>query len=184
MTKIDLLPYEQAGPATQELYSMLKQKLGRVPNIYQVYGHSASALKANLLMDDALSQGILTGREIEVVALVVSQYNGCDYCLAAHTALGKMWGMKEAETLDVRRGTSGSAKELALLQFTQALLEQKGRIAEQELNAFLEAGYTTGAVVEVIGQIAKNIFNNYTNHISGAAVDFPAAPSLHAAVVN
>lgn len=178
MTKIELLPEEQASPASRELYALLKKKVGRVPNVYQVYGHSPAALKANLTLDDELSKGVLSGREIEMVALVVSQFNDCEYCLAAHTALGKMHGMTEGQTMDARNGTYAAKKEKALIQFTQAILEKKGKIPEQDLQAFLEAGYGYAAVVEVIGQIAKNFFNNYTNHIAATPVDFPLAPSL------
>lgn len=179
MTKIELLPEEQASAATQELYALLKKKMGKVPNIYQVYGHSAAALQANLQLDEALSKGELSGKEIEMVALVVSQFNECDYCLAAHTMLAKMYGMTDAQALQVRAGAfEGSEKWQALLNFTQAVLRKRGRIAAEELQDFLEAGYTRGAVVEVIGQIAKNMFNNYANHIAGTEVDFPKAPAL------
>lgn len=178
MTKIELLREENAGLATRELYGMLKKKMGRVPNVYQVYGHSAAALKANLMLDDSLSHGELTGREVEIIALVVSQFNDCEYCLAAHTAVGKMHGMTEAQTLDARRGTFTGSKEQNLIDFTKALLQKRGKVSEKDFQNFLEAGYTNGAAVEVNGQIAKNIFNNYTNHLAGTAIDFPVAPAL------
>lgn len=178
MTKIELLSEEKAAPATVELYGMLKKKLGRVPNVYQVYGHSSAALKANLMLDDSLSHGKLSGREVEIIALTVSQFNDCEYCLAAHTALGKMYGMTETQTLEARAGRYAAKKEQALINFTKAILEKQGKISEEELALFLEAGYTHGAVVEVTGQIAKNFFNNYTNHIAATPVDFPLASSL------
>lgn len=178
MTKIELLAEEQASPASRALYALLKKKVGRVPNVYQVYGHSPAALKANLLFDEELSKGILSGREVEIVALVVSQFNECEYCLAAHTALGKMHGMTEAQTLEVRKGVYASEKERTLIDFTRAVLEKKGRISEADLQAFLQAGYENAAVVEVTGQIAKNFFNNYTNHMAATPVDFPPAPNL------
>lgn len=178
MTKIELLPEENAGPATLELYGMLKKKLGRVPNVYQVYGHSAAALKGNLMLDDALSHGELTGREAEIIALVVGQFNDCEYCLAAHTALGKMHGMNEEQIKDARRGRYTGSKEQSLINFTKALLQKRGKVSEKDFQNFLDAGYTNGAAVEVSGQIAKNIFNNYTNHLAGTAIDFPVVPAL------
>jgi uncharacterized peroxidase-related enzyme len=178
MTKIELLSEEQASTATKELYGMLKKKVGRVPNVYQVYGHSSAALKANLMMDDALSHGELSGTEVEIVALIVSQFNNCEYCLAAHTAVGKMYGMTTQQTIDARKGAYTTSKEQALIDFTKAILNKKGKVDKEDLNEFLKTGYTNGAVVEVIGQIAKNFFNNYTNHIAGTEVDFPEVDSI------
>lgn len=178
MTKIEQLRAENVGAATLELYGMLKKKLGRVPNIYQVFGHSSAALKANLLMDDALSNGELSGKEVEIIALTVSQLNGCEYCLAAHSAIGKMYGMSEEQVMDARRGTYAGQKEQSLIDFTKALLQKRGKVSEEDFQSFLRAGYTNGAAVEVTGQIAKNIFNNYTNHLAGTAIDFPVVPAL------
>jgi len=173
MTKIELIPEDKASEKTKELYGMLRSKMGKVPNVYQVYGHSSAALKANLLMDDALSNGELSPEEIEIVALTVSQFNDCEYCIAAHTTVGKMCGMTEEQIMDARKGTYATSKGKILINFTEAILHKKGKISEENLNTFLQAGYTNGAVVEIIGQIAKNFFNNYTNHIAGTPVDFP-----------
>lgn len=178
MSRIELLPENQASAETQELYGMLKKQMGKVPNVYQVYGHSATALKANLQMDDILSKGILTGAEIEIVALTVSEFNGCEYCIAAHTVVGKMQGMSEAQTVEARKGTYANEKEQSLINFTKAILEKRGKISNEDLQAFRNAGYSNGAVVEVTGQVAKNFFNNYTNHIAETPVDFPEPKPL------
>jgi len=178
MTKIELLPESEASAATQVLYGMLKKELGTVPNVYQVYGHSSAALKANLQLDTILSEGVLTGAEIEIVALTVSEFNGCAYCIAAHTVVGKMQGMTEAQTIDVRKGTYANEKEQALINFTKTLLEKKGKVEPADLEAFFSVGYNNAHMVEVIGQIAKNFFNNYTNHIAGTPVDFPTPQAI------
>jgi len=178
MTKIKLLPKEQASQATKELYSMLKSKIGKVPNVYKIYGYSHAALKANLVMDDALSNGELSAKEIEVIALTVSQFNNCDYCLAAHTAVGKMYGMTDEETINTRKGEHSSKKAQSLIDFTKEILNKKGKIEVLDLNKFYQAGYNNAAVVEVVGQIAKNFFNNYTNHIAGTEIDFPQVKAI------
>lgn len=178
MSRIKLLPEDQASVETQELYGMLKKQMGKVPNVYQVYGHSPAALKANLQLDDTLSKGILTGKEIEIIALTVSEYNACEYCIAAHTVVGKMQGMSEEQTIDARKGKYASEKEQHLIDFTKAILEKHGKISNEDLQTFLNAGYGNAAVVEVIGQIAKNFFNNYTNHIAETPVDFPEPQAI------
>ncbi|WP_182835541.1 carboxymuconolactone decarboxylase family protein [Flagellimonas lutimaris] len=173
MTKIELLPESQASESTQELYGAIKSQMGKVPNVYQVYGHSSAALKANLQLGETLSGGELSKKEIEIVSLVVSQGNGCEYCLAAHSMLGGMNGMSDDEMIGVRKGIHINEKEQALISFAKAVYENKGRISQEVLSNFLATGYTNGAAVEVIGQIALNTFNNYTNNLAGTPVDFP-----------
>lgn len=173
MTKIELLPESQASEGTKELYGVIKSQMGKVPNIYQVYGHSSAALKANLQLTDTLSGGELSKKEIEIVALVVSQGNGCEYCLAAHSMLGGISGMSDDEMINVRTGTHSNVKEQALISFTKAVYINKGRIDDVVLSDFFQVGYSNGAAVEVIGLIALNTFNNYTNSLAGTPVDFP-----------
>lgn len=173
MTKIELLPENQASGATKELYEAIKSQMGKVPNVYQVYGHSSAALKANLQLGAALSEGVLSKKEIEIVSLVVSQGNGCEYCIAAHSMLGGINGMSDGEMVNVRKGTHTNRKEQALISFTKAVCESKGRVSQDTLSDFLDAGFSTGTVAEVIGHIALNTFNNYTNNLAGTPVDFP-----------
>lgn len=178
MNTIQLLESDQASIETQELYAALKNQLGTVPNVYKVYGHSSAALKANLLLDETLSKGQLTGKEIEVVALTVSEFNACEYCIAAHTVVGKMHGLTESDTEDVRRGRIENKKYQALIDFSLAVLEAKGKVDEKKIEDFYAAGYDEGSIVEVIGQIAKNVFNNYTNHLASTPIDFPKPNAL------
>ena len=173
MTKIKLISEEQADGTTLEFYKMLKSRLGKIPNVYKVYGNSGAALKANLVMDQALSEGLLSGKEIELIALIVSDFNGCEYCIAAHTMVGKMHGLEDQDLSNAISGHSENARFHALLQFTSAILHHNGKIGNDDLQAFYKQGYHEGHVVEVIGQIAKNFFNNYTNQIAGTPVDFP-----------
>ena len=60
-----------------------------------------------------------------------------------------------------------------MINFTKVIVKSKGSISEDDLSAFLASGYMKGIVVEVVGYIAKNIFNNYTNLIAETDIDFP-----------
>jgi uncharacterized peroxidase-related enzyme len=134
-----------------------------------------------MAMSGALGSGSLSAAEREIVALVTAQQNDCDYCLAAHTHMGKGAGLSEAQTLEARRGDMGDAKYGALATFTKALLDKKGFADEGDLKAFKAAGYDDGDVVEVIASLALNVFTNYFNHVNGTEVDLPAPPKLETA---
>ena len=170
---IALLSATEASPATRALYQSIQEGIGRIPNVYKVYGHSAAALKSNLALEDLLSQGELSPVDVEIIALVVGEWNNCAYCLAAHTALGKQHGLTEEQIINVRRGVSTKGKEQALINFTKAVLAAKGDVSAPAIAAFTQEGFTVGAVIEVVAQIAKNVFSNYTNRLAATPIDFP-----------
>jgi uncharacterized peroxidase-related enzyme len=176
-----LLPavsYEEALPEAQHIFDQLKTRMGRVPNLYAAQSHSPRGLGAKLALDAELSQGVFNGLPKEVIALSVAQVNGCNYCLAAHTAVAKMYGATETETLNFRRGTSNDAKLAALAALAQEITENRGHPSQQAIERFFAVGYDRGALVELIGLVALNVWNNYTNHIAQTPVDFPPPPEL------
>jgi uncharacterized peroxidase-related enzyme len=151
---------------------------GKHINIFKGMGNSAAALQAYLGIAGALKEGTLTDREREVIALVVGQANGCDYCVAAHTALGKMVGLTEAQTVEARKGQLSDPKLDALAKFVKAVHEKNGNLDDSELQAFKSAGYNDGHVAEVAAAYALNIYTNVLNHLNKTEVDLPAAPAI------
>jgi len=162
----------------QPIFDGMKQKLGMIPNIYATLANSPAALKANLALGDTLKAGSLSMKEVETVALSVSQINNCAYCLAAHTAVGKMAGFTEEETIAIRTGEITDTKIKALSDLTKEITNSKGYPTEATLNAFYNAGYSKATLIEVIGLVALNTFNNYFNHIAETPVDFPLAKEV------
>ncbi|MEQ8318150.1 MAG: carboxymuconolactone decarboxylase family protein [Phycisphaerales bacterium] len=171
-------PSTATGKAKELFDGPLK---GKHLNIFKGMANSPAGLQAYLGMSGALAEGSLTAAEREIVALVTAQQNDCEYCLAAHTHIGKGAGLSEAQTIAARRGDLDDAKLGALVTFTRSLLEKKGFADEGDLRAFKDAGYDDGDVVEVIAAVALNFFTNYFNHVNGTDVDLPQAPALETA---
>ncbi len=152
--------------------------VGKHFNIFKSMAAGPTTLDAYLALAGALGKGQLSAKEREVIQLAVGEANGCDYCLAAHTAIAKGAGLTEAQTLEARRGTMADPKLNALARFTTTLHEKRGSVADADLAAFKAAGYTDGHVGEVIANYALATLTNYFNHVNQTPVDFPAAPSL------
>ena len=178
MANINPLSYEEASTESQAIFEQLKKKLGKVPNLYATVGHSSKALSGILSFGQTLSEGEFNGKEVEAIALAVGQTNGCDYCLSAHTTLGKLNGFSELETLELRQGRSGDSKLSVLASLAQEIVESRGHPAQKTLEAFFNVGYSKTALAELIGLVALNTFTNYFNHIAGTDNDFPQAPEL------
>jgi uncharacterized peroxidase-related enzyme len=170
--------HDEVSPASQLLFDILKRRAGKVPNLYAVMGYSPSALKGFMNLDEALNDGIFTSKEREAVALVVSQVNGCDYCLAGHTILAIKRGFTKEETLDIRRGEVGESRLNAIVQLAKAVTETKGRPADKYLNSFYEAGFDDGALMELVGLVTVRVFTNYVFALTNVPIDFPVAEPL------
>ena len=181
MPRIQPVDQKTADTATAELLGSVKKKLGTVPNIVATMANSPAVATAYLGFSQALSAGRLDARLREQIALVVGETNGCDYCVAAHTALGKRAGLTEAETRDARRATSQRGKESVALEFARKVVQDRGVVEDSDVDQLRQAGYTDGEIGEVVASVALNIFTNYFNHVAGTDVDFPAVPSLAAA---
>lgn len=181
MPRIQPVEQNTADAATAELLGSVKKKLGTVPNIVATMANSPAVAKAYLGFSQALSAGTLPARLREQIALVVGETNGCGYCVAAHTALGKRAGLSEGETCNARRATSQNEKERVALEFARKVVQERGVVADADVEQLRQAGYTDGEVGEIVANVALNIFTNYFNHVAGTEVDFPAAPSLAAA---
>nr|WP_314542103.1 carboxymuconolactone decarboxylase family protein [uncultured Massilia sp.] len=163
---------------TAELFAGIKAKLGKVPNAYDTIGsNSPVALEALLNFDAALVNTSLSKQEIEVVKLAVSEVAGCDYCLAAHTLMGKMAGLSPEAILAARRGTAtGNGKLDALSTFVRSVVGTTGTVPQAAVDAVKAAGYTDAQVVDTVFAISSITFTNLVNRINDTVVDFPKAP--------
>jgi len=178
MKHLEILSQEQVGPEVQEIFQGLKKKIGMVPNLYGVQANSPVAFKAFLELGSAMEGGFFSPKEVQAIYLVVSQTNECNYCLAAHTALGKMVGFSEEETLDLRTGSIEDQKLRALTTLAKEITLHKGHPNEKHLENFFEVGFGKQALVELIGLVAFKTFSNYLNHIADTPIDFPQAKDL------
>jgi uncharacterized peroxidase-related enzyme len=167
---------DTVSPANAGIFDNLHKALGFVPNLYAVMAYSETALGKYLAFQTAKTS--LTNKEKEAVNLVVSQINGCSYCQSAHTLLGKMNGLTEEETLNIRGGGSTDVKLDALVKFAKAVTETKGRVNEATLDAFYHAGYTNANLVDVIMLVGDKIIMNYLHNLTEVPVDFPLAQPL------
>jgi len=139
MTTINVPTREDVSSQNQALFDNLKKTLGMVPNLYATFAYSETALGTYLALQNAKSS--MTGKAREVVNLVVSQVNGCEYCLAAHTMVGKMVGFTDAQIMELRHGrASFDAKFDALARLTKNIVENRGHADPALVDAFLAAG--------------------------------------------
>jgi uncharacterized peroxidase-related enzyme len=165
----------------QQIFDNLNKALGFVPNLYAYYAKNDTALGDYLAFQNRKST--LKAKERELINLVTSQINNCKYCLAAHTALGKMNGYSDSQILEIRQGSAPfDAKLDALAKVTAAIVTNKGRVPNDLKESFFNAGYTEANLIDVMIVVGDKIISNYLHNFTGFAVDFPEAPKLEAVV--
>jgi uncharacterized peroxidase-related enzyme len=178
MKFLNTLTKDQAPQEAQPIFDALIQKIGKVPNLYAATAHSPATLKGILDLTETLGGAELSAKEVEAVALAVGQENDCGYCLSAHSAIGKMQGFSEADTIALRSGTIEDTKLNALTALARDIVVTRGRPNDASVHNFFDAGYSEGALVNVIGLVALNTFTNYLNRTVETTIDFPIAPEL------
>jgi uncharacterized peroxidase-related enzyme len=178
MTRLTALDPATATGKAKELLDGVKKKLGITPNLMRTMANSPAVLESYLNFSGALATGSLSAKVREQIALAVAQANRCEYCLSAHTAIGKMVGLNETDIAASRESRSGDAKTNAILHLAHEIVVRRGELQNADVERARQAGTTDGEITEVIANVSLNIFTNYFNHIAGTEVDFPKVEVL------
>jgi AhpD family alkylhydroperoxidase len=176
MSRIAIPSIDFATGATAEVYALVRKVAGgSVPNLFAALGHLApQTLSAVLNAEGALAAGSLSKQDLETIKLLVSELTGCDYCVAAHSLLGKLTGLSPEALKQIRAGQpTGDAKRDALVRFVRNLHQGRGTIVQAEFDAIRAAGYTDTQLAEISLAFALTIFTNTFNRINDTDVDFP-----------
>jgi uncharacterized peroxidase-related enzyme len=165
---------ESAPPASQAMLQAVKAQLGIAPNVFRVAANSPAALEGYLAVLGALGKGELPAATRERIALAIAEFNGCDYCLSAHTYLGRnVAKLDDAEMTANRGGTSNDLKAAAAVRFAVKVAKQRGHLADEDLQAIKTAGYSEAQIVEIVQHVALNTWTNYLNSVAKTEIDFP-----------
>ncbi|MBI3837332.1 MAG: peroxidase-related enzyme [Planctomycetia bacterium] len=178
MPRLHVIKPEEAIGSAKEIYGEVTKRMGKVVNIFQGMANSPAALRAYLAMSAALSEGELSPQDREAIYLAVSESNGCQYCVSAHSILGKRAGMTDQSVLAARRFHSTDGRQQALLTFIRKVIDTKGYVTDDDLAAVRRSGYSDGQIVEAIGYIALATYSNFFNHVHDTKIDFPIAQAL------
>jgi len=183
MSRIAIPASIAAAPAgSQSLLKAVQAQLGSTPNLYRLVGVSPAALEGLLGLSGALGKGELSAQTRARIALTVAEANGCGYCLAAHTYLGKnLMRLSDVEMTANRNAASADEKADAAVRFAAALVRERGHVSEAAVQAVKAAGYSDAQLIEIIVHVAVNTLTNYVNEALKTDIDFPVVASLKAA---
>jgi uncharacterized peroxidase-related enzyme len=175
MSRLNYVEPEEADAFTRKLF----QRIGMVPNLYCMMANSSTVFDGFIKLAACLDAAKLEKKTREMVYLLTSQINGCEYCLASHTSTAVEQGvMTLEETLDARKGQSHDPKTDAILKFSREVVAKRGYVGDETLKALKDWQVTDEEIVEIIGTIALATLSNYIAIVGQTEMDYLDAPAI------
>jgi len=181
MARVQVINPQTATGDAKMLLDAVQSQLGVTPNFIRVLANSPKALEGFLGLYGALGKASVDKATQKRIALAVAEGNGCQYCVSAHTAIGRHAGLSNEEMTLNRLGSSADTKAAAIVAFAKALNDNLGDITGAEFDAARHAGLSDGEIVEVITVVALNIFTNILGKATRVEIDFPKVDLLDTA---
>jgi alkylhydroperoxidase family enzyme len=176
MAIVQPIEVSEATGDSKVIFDGIQQRLGSVPNLLRLLGHSPAALRGYLDFSDAfhdeMSKSLRT-----LLTLTVTQIAGADYVLSFACAVGKREGLSDEEMSAARRGDSADAKTAVVLRFAAKAVREHGHVADADLAAVRDAGYTEVELKAIVAYISIIMFRVYFTLMAGLAIDYPLVKS-------
>lgn len=174
MTRIDIPSDAHTPIASLPLLEAVNKQLGVVPNLMKVIGNSPAALNGYLSLKGALGNGSIGAKTGERIALAVAEFNGCSYCLSAHSYLAANLAKLDAAEIERNRhGKSEDSRAAAAVRFALQVAKSRGHVSDSEVESVKAAGFSNAEVIEIILHVALNTLTNYVNEVARTTIDFP-----------
>jgi uncharacterized peroxidase-related enzyme len=173
MSKVPLLPNADSPQKSREILEATQARIKMVPNLYRALAASPAALQSYVQFAETLNGGVLSAKYRESLAVAIAEANRCQYCLSAHTAIGKMTGLKDEALIQARTAHSDDPKLQAILQLARKMVVQRGQLAHGDFEAAQQAGITHAEFAEIAAHIGLHTFSNYFNNLVETDIDFP-----------
>jgi uncharacterized peroxidase-related enzyme len=157
---------------------------GYLPNLIGVLANAPVALETYLTVSGINSRASLTLAEREVVQITAARIHGCDFCIAGHSAIALKKAGQNADTVRALQtgAATGDAKLDAVARFAAAVIARRGGVGDEELQAFIDAGYNQQQALEVVLGISLATLCNFANSLAGTPVNPQLQPYLPGAV--
>lgn len=181
MSRVPQHTQNSAPAASRPLLSQIHSAFGTVPAMFAAVANSPAALASMWSSFGALGGGTLPARLSEQIAVAVADRNRCRYCLAAHTLLGQKAGATPEEMVEAQAGRSSDPHTAAALAFALKVVDHRGEVTSDDVATLRGAGFDDEGIVEILAQVALNLYTNYINIALDVPVDFPAVELRKAA---
>jgi len=168
MAFIEMIDYEQSEGRLREIYDELIAKRGKLAKVHQSQSlHPESIVKhMDLYLEIMFGQSPLKRYQREMLAVVVSKANDCEYCQVHHGAALRHFWKDEPKVAQLRadyRQVALSEADRKLCDYAWALTEDPGQFQDDRLIAGLKAaGLNDRAILDATLVVA---YFNFVNRL-------------------
>lgn len=175
MSKFTLYTKENVPEESKMLVEGSIAAFGMLPNLHRVLAEAPATYQAyNEVYDLFAKKTTLTPLEQQVVLMTANFENNCHYCVPGHTWIMKAGKMPDDVIEALREGAAIPDERLqALHDYAKGLLDNRGHIGDDKLQAFLDAGFTKRQALEVLTGLAAKLISNFTNALAHTETDAP-----------
>lgn len=172
------LTIHNVGTAPEEAKARVEavqKNNGFIPNLIGALANSPQALAFYQEVGKLNSSNSLTPAEVEVVQIIAARQNQCGFCVAGHTKIATLKKLFSDNDLAAIRAVNPQGLEdkklAALAEFTLAVMGNKGAVSDEQLQAFIDAGYRKEQSVDVVMGVALATLCNYTNNLAQSDIN-------------
>lgn len=172
MTAFPIHTIQSAPASAKPILEQLQQRIGFVPNLAAIMADSPLVLETYVTLAGIFARGSLSPAERELVMMATSFDNQCSYCMAAHSTFASAQGATETVLDAVRAGEEPDNPRIAaLVNFTHQVVRKRGAVHSEDIQTFLDAGFTQAQVMEVLIGISQSSLASLVHHMAGTALD-------------
>lgn len=169
MSFIQEIEEAEAQGDAAAIYERIRRERGRIANILKVQGLRPLALAhhLDLYLDLMFGPGRLTRAQREMIAVVVSRANRCEYCVSHHReALARY--VHDGDILDAIEEDPGEAdlplSTRALLDYARTLTLDPSEIGQEQIDSLRERGFSDEDILHA------NLIAAYFNFVNRIAL--------------
>ena len=164
------LPEPETLPEVIQRYmSVCEEKLGFIPNVIKAFSLRPEKLRTFISKYNELmltDESTLTRLEREMIAVVVSSYNHCVYCITSHSQAVREYSNDPvlADILVTNYVTAElTARQRAMLDYAWKMTANVANTGSQERQNLIDAGFTPEEIFDINDVVA---YFNYTNRMT------------------
>jgi uncharacterized peroxidase-related enzyme len=178
--RVQMIQPEQATGPARELLATVRQAFGVVPNATKVMANSPAVLDSFLAFSAAMGNARIGDKLHTQAKLAASEANACSYCTSLLCAVGSRAGLTVADLVEGRSARAADRRTDAALKFARAVLETRGKVADDDLRAVRQAGFDDAEIVEIVASVVLGCFTNFLNNVARTDLDIPEVAPLAA----
>lgn len=172
MSAFPIHTIESAPVQSKPSLEALQSAFGIIPNIAGAMATSPVLIGSLVGLFGKVHGGSFSEEQVQIVLLTNAVTNACSWAVAFHSFLAVKEGVDATDVDAIReRQVPKMAKNAALSTLARTLIEKRGHLNDQDVSAFLDAGFGKDHLLEVIAIVAASTITNFCGNVTNPPLE-------------